>query len=236
MKKTLFYLLLTLFCLQACRTEDGNHEISTSEAISQQKILDKDLKLTVYKSYRNYLSNKGINKFGNDIDFGLSSQILKYKNGERGLVFPLVKDHNVKGLVLATLSKDEKFVKFNQLNPVENEAIKKAFEIKYDKIKFLVPENSNISDTKNNSSSGYLYSRDLRCFSEPSMEASEANGRDCNLEAITINGRARTLPISPVEGIQIPVYRGNQSVVGDSRPLSPEEIRMLTARDPITNL
>ncbi|NAW50493.1 hypothetical protein GNY06_03525, partial [Elizabethkingia argentiflava] len=41
---------------------------------------------------------------------------------------------------------------------------------------------------------------------------------------------------SPVEGIQIPVYRGNQSVVGDSRPLSPEEIRMLTARDPITNL
>lgn len=138
-----------LFSLNSCRTEDNVLENKNSKAlVNNQKILDKDVDNVIQYTYYNDLNVTNNKSLTGKIEFRLRSNLIKYENGDRGIIYPVVENNNVKDILLGILNADDKKVNFFELKEKEYEETKNLFSIRYNldksklnKINFLAIEN-----------------------------------------------------------------------------------------------
>ncbi|MDV3774953.1 hypothetical protein CMU14_17940 [Elizabethkingia anophelis] len=218
-------LLLNLLALSAffvslnsCRSEEDILKTNEVKAIAEQKIADENLKATVRNSYYEYIKNNRSSKLENTIDFRIASQVIKYENGERGMIFPTIdeKGNKVNGLLLAILSEDEKSIKFGKLDSSYS-MIESQMSLLYSKNKLRTLSSKLYAGIRNpDPSSG-------EC--DPSMQPC----RETEIPGVTVPGKPKPTPVGPV----IPTFPGGGPNVQD---LSPADIEMLTPKDPIKDL
>jgi len=138
-----------LFSLNSCRTEDNVLENKNSKAlVNNQKILDKDVDNVIQYTYYNDLNVTNNKSLTGKIEFRLRSNLIKYENGDRGIIYPVVENNNVKDILLGILNADDKNINFFELKEKEYEETKNLFSIRYNldksklnKINFLAIEN-----------------------------------------------------------------------------------------------
>lgn len=154
MKLKLLLNLLGFFSifisLNSCRTEDnvlGNKD-SKEIMVNNQKILDKDVDNVIQYTYYNDLNIKNSKYPIGKIEFRLRSNLIKYEDGDRGMIYPLVKNNKVEGILLGILKAEDKKVNFFELKDKEYEETKNIFSIQYDinkrklnNISFIASEN-----------------------------------------------------------------------------------------------
>ncbi|HCD9235936.1 TPA: hypothetical protein ACGZ92_002170 [Elizabethkingia anophelis] len=220
----LLTVLILFISLSSCRSEDNLLRVNESEAIIQQKITDQNFKVTISNSYNEYLRNYKGSKFENIIDFRIASQVIKYENGERAMIFPSIdeKENKVNGLLLATLSEDEKSIRFDKLGSDYNMIINQMSLI-YNKFKLKSLSSKLYAGIRNpDPSSG-------EC--DPSMQPC----RETEIPGVIVPGKPRPDPGNPVI---IPTVPGNPIFPGGPsvQDLSPADLEMLTPKDPIKDL
>ncbi|QGN21717.1 hypothetical protein [Elizabethkingia anophelis] len=133
MKKNLFYPyllgILTMFLLFACRTEDNlSQQYNESKQrfaifVPQSPNEKVDYANGFAYLYQNYydVNNVGknqqkavINNFG-VVDFRIHSQLLKYKDGSKAMIFPIRQMGITKGLVMGILENEETNLRYVRL-------------------------------------------------------------------------------------------------------------------------
>ncbi|WP_160138603.1 hypothetical protein [Chryseobacterium sp. c4a] len=190
--KSLSLLLLVVLTLYSCRTDDDDPLHEKTESVSYKKIDDQKLPLVFYKSYKVHpvQNNENFNPNGK-IDFRFSTQVFNFIDGRRGILFPLVKEKKVNGLVLAALSKDEKTVYLSDLSNIEDQMMKSILlqvSLEYNK-KFNNPN-----------------ARWIDCFNEPHNPncTDEPPINEIPGVIITVPGPGLPWPIDP--GIGLPTF------------------------------
>ncbi|NAW49895.1 hypothetical protein GNY06_00260 [Elizabethkingia argentiflava] len=153
MKLKLLLNLLVFFALfislNSCRTEDNVLENKNSKAlVNNQKILDMDVDNAIQYTYYNDLNLKNNKYLTGKIEFRLRSNLIKYEDGDRGIIYPVVKNNKVESILLGILNTEGKKVNFFELKDKEYEKTKNIFSVQYDinkrklnNINFIASEN-----------------------------------------------------------------------------------------------
>ncbi|WP_454058915.1 hypothetical protein [Elizabethkingia ursingii] len=200
------YGMLLLFCLFSCRTEDSVTTSNTNNQLYVQKFPDKDLNYIIKNSYNNYLSkDSNISNLYGNIDFRISSQVLKYENGNRGVIFPSIKENQVDQLILSVLSRDEKNIDFFKLDisEKENKQIKELFNMQYTLFKNKLEKAIHFSTNKSNIN-GKIAGLP-RCEDESGGGNGENDDEDCRVIPALIITVPKVLPDNPGPDIVLPV-------------------------------
>nr|WP_199162060.1 hypothetical protein [Elizabethkingia sp. ASV34] len=209
--------------LNSCRTEDVILKTDENKFIAEQ-ITDENLKATIRNSYYEHIKNNKASKFENTIDFRIASQVIRYENGERAMIFPSIdkKENKVNGALLATLSEDKKSIRFGRLDSNYNMIINQMSLI-YNRFKLKSPLSKLYAGIRNPDPSNG------EC--DPSMQPC----REIDIPEVTVPGKPRPDSGNP---IIIPTVPGNPIFGGGSnvRNFSPADLEMLIPKFPIKDL